>query len=251
MAPSRRRVLELAGASLTTGLAGCARAGEPGIEPTVTPAPVPSDRLTSTATPTASGPPSPADLGFWVDVRDDFTDASPARLDISLWNAGPRVLTVLDGPEHAVPFVDDDYAGVDESGHPTLLLVPDDAGLQVDPADGPADRIDAYLPEAPTDGCWRVPFDWPAARAGATAVLHAVPLEPGQLRSHGYGLYFIDECSPGTYRFEHTFELAAGDPPLERDLHTARLGFDVTVAESMAVSVDVHEPQVRRPDGDG
>lgn len=251
MAPSRRRMLELAGAAFATGLAGCAQAGEPGTEPTVTPAPVPSYRATPRASPPPRGSPTPEELGFWVEVRDDFTDASPARLEISLWNAGDRVLTVLDGPEHAVPFVDDDYAGVDESGQATLLLVPDDANFRVDPADAPADSIHAFLPEAPADGCWHVPFDWPAARAGGTAVLHAVPLEPGQLRSHGYRLYFIDDCAPGTYRFEHTFELAAGDPPIERDLHPARLRFDVAVSDSMTLRVDVHEPRVGRAEGEG
>lgn len=250
MAPSRRRVLELAGAGLATGLAGCTRAGEPGIPPTVTPAPVPSDRTLTAATPTPGQPPSPGELEFRVEVRDSFAEAHPARLEISLRNAGDRLLTVLDGPEHAVPFVDDDYAGVDASGQPALLLVPDDAGLRIDPADAPPDRIEAFLPEAATDGCWRVPFDWPDARAGATAVLHAVPLSPDQRRQHGYGLYFIDDCSPGTYRFEQTVELAAGDPPFERDLHPARLGFDVVVAGSMAVGVEVDEPRIGRPDGD-
>lgn len=251
-APSRRRVLRLAGTALSASLAGCAGRGDRPGRLTVTPAPVPSDEPTPTGRPPDAGPPPSADaIRLAVSVTAGFSETSPARLEITFHNVGLRPLTALDGPAHVLPFVDDDYAGADEAGDLGLFLVPDDADLTISPGGGKPAPVEAALPTAPTDGCWSLPFDWPAARDGRPAVLHAVTVRPGRTLHHGYRLYFIDECTAGRFTFVNTFDLAAGDPPHERDLHRARLAFDVVVDESMALDVRVREPEVERPPDDG
>lgn len=243
--PSRRRFLRAVGAVAASGLAGCAtrRAG-PG-RPTVTPAPVPSDRPTPTAgSPTARPPPSPDVLELEVRALSGFEVERPARLEISLQNAGDAMLTALDGPAHTVPFVDDDYVGTDWSGDPELLLVPDEAELTLDPAGADPGPIQTFLPSASTDGCWSVPFDWPADRATTSAVLHAIPLQAGERRRHEYSLYSLDGCTTGTFSFVNSFDLSVGDPPFGRDLHRARLGFDLALSDRLAPVVRVHDPVI-------
>lgn len=250
-APSRRRFVRLAGTAFASGLAGCSQSPESTAPPAVTPAPVPSDGPTSTMGPgRPRTTPDPDAIGFEVSVRSGFTEASPARLEIAFWNAGRTRLTAVDGPAYSLPFVDDDYAAPDGTGEAALMLVPDGATLAVDPEGLTAGSVGEFLPDEPSDGCWSVPFDWPAARDASTLRLLGVSLEPSDRRQHAYGLYFVDDCAPGTYRFVNTFDLAAGDPPYETDLVRARTSFEVGVSASMAVEVRVHEPELTPPRDD-
>lgn len=246
LTPTRRRVLRLAGAA-ASGLAGCSMAGDSTSRPTVTPAPVPTRPSTGTRVRPTPGADA---IAFEVAVRRSFTELSPGRLAITFENVGETRLTALDGPEYVLPFVDDDYAGTDAAGDPALLLVPDDSTLVVDPEGEPAGHVGTFLPEAPSNGCWTVPFDWPDARGASTRTLRAVTLPPGARRRHEYSLFFIGACAAGTYRFENTFDLAAGDPPSEAGLVRTRLGFEVTVEETMAIRVRVHEPVLAGPTSD-
>lgn len=248
--PTRRGLLRAVGGAATAGLAGCTRRRDGFGKLSVTPAPVPSDGPTS-ATPTRGPALSRADLELRVRVRSGFDETGPARLEIALRNAGDTLLTVLDGPRQTVPFVDDDSVGTDWSGDPAVLLVPDGSDLTVDPADGEPAPIGEFLPDASPDGCWTVPFDWPAARGPTSAVLHAVPLQPGERRRHGYSLYSLEGCATGTFSFENSFDLAAGDPPFGRDLVRARLGFDLAISETMAPVVRVHDLAFETSAGDG
>lgn len=243
--PSRRRFLELAGA-VATGLAGCSRAAEPTGSSTVTPAPVPSDRPTTGTSGPESGP-TAADLAFDVSLQSGFTDASPARLEIALKNEGDGVVTAVGGRDHVLPFVDDDYAGVDRTGHPTLFLAPDESGLTIAPAGGDAGPLGEFLPSPPVEGCWSVPFDWPAAWGPQTATLTIASLKPGETRRHGYGLYYLDECVAGTFAFASTFELTSGEPPLGGPAARARLGFILTVTGELEVLIGVQDPVVEPP----
>lgn len=246
--PGRRRFLRSLGATAAAGLAGCAAVPDEGGRLTVSPAPVPSTDPTSTSTAAESGPPPPSDvLELEVRARSGFDTASPAELDISLRNTGETLLTVLDGPRFAVPFVDDDYVGTDWTGEPELLLVPDDAEVTVDPAGSDPAPIQSYLPESSPDGCWRVPFDWPAAWTGTNAVLHAIPLQPDERREHRYRVYSLEACVTGTFSFVNTVDLAVGDPPLGRALYRARLGFDLALSEALAPLVRVHDPVIESP----
>lgn len=250
--PDRRRFLRSLGAAAATGLAGCAATRDAGEPLSVTPAPVPSAEPRPTPTPSTPGPTPPSDaLELEVRARSGFDTASPAELDISLRNAGETLLTALDGPHYAVPFVDDDYVGTDWTGDPELLLVPDGAEVTVEPEGRDPGPIQAYLPESSPDGCWTVPFDWPAARAGRNAILHAIPLQPGEQREHRYRVYSLEGCVTGTFSFVNTFDLAVGDPPLGRALYRARLGFDLALSEALAPLVRVHDPVIERPADEG
>lgn len=240
---TRRRFLHTAGLSATTALAGCAFGSGSGRPPSVTPAPVPTDTTTPTAEPIPP-PPTPAEFAFEVDVLDGFTAASPARLGASFRNTGDRLLTGVGPLQHVLPFVDDDYAGMDESGQLEVFLAPDGASLTIDPADTSGGRVGQFLPETPTDGCWTLPFDWPAARGARPAILHTVSVPPGEAVRHEYGLYYIDGCEAGRYTFEGTFDLANTDPPLAGALYRTRLGFDLTITPAQTLRVDVHEPRV-------
>lgn len=243
--PARRRFLQLASVAVTTGLAGCVATGGPSRPVTVTPAPVPSDRPPTTAT-DRPHPPPPADaLGFRVTVIGDFDAAHPARLEIAVRNEGAVPLTALGTSPHVLPFVDDDYTGTDWSGDPELLLIPDEAELVVDPAGAESAPVGEFLPSTPADGCWSVPFDWPEAHDTGAGGIHAALLAPGETRRHRYGLYFTDGCASGTFSFEHTFDLAAGDVPIEPGLYRGRLAFDLAVSDTMGPLVRVRDPVIR------
>lgn len=241
--PTRRRFLRSASLSATTVLAGCAFGSGSGQPPSITPAPVPTDTTAPTAEPTPP-PPTPDEFAFEVDVLDPFTAASTCRLAITFRNTGDRLLTGLGPLQHVLPFVDDDYAGVDESGQLGVFLAPDDTSLTIDPDGASGGPVGRFLPDAPTDGCWTLPFDWPAARGGRPAILHTVSVPPGGAVRHEYGLYYIDACEVGRFTFEGTFDLANTDPPLRGVLYRTRLGFDVTISPDQTLQVDVHEPQV-------
>lgn len=242
-APTRRRFLRAAGVSATTALPGCAFGGGSGRLPTVTPAPVPTDEPTPTTEPTPPSP-SPDDVAFEVTVLDGFTRASPARLAIAFRNTGSQHLTGVGNLQHILPFVDDDYAGVDESGRLGVFLAPDDTSLRIQPPGTPGGPVDQFLPDAPTGGCWTLPFDWPAVRGVRPSVLYTVSVPPGERVRHDYGLYYIDACRAGRFTFESRFDLANTDPPLQGRLHRTRLGFDLTVTQAETIRVDVHEPRV-------
>lgn len=246
--PTRRRFLQLAGTAAATGLAGCSRTGGSTGQPPVTPAPVPSDRPTTTprADATVSGP-TAEDLAFDVALESGFSVESPARLEIAVRNDGDGVLTAVGGPDHVLPFVDDDYVGVDRTGHPTLFLAPDDAGLTIAPAAGDPGPLGEFLPAAPVEGCWSVPFDWPAAWGPQPAILRTDSLDPGETRRHGYGLYYLEACVAGTFAFASTFELTSAEPPFGGPATRARLGFVVTVTGDLEVLVGVQDPVVEPP----
>lgn len=143
-----------------------------------------------------------------------------------------------------LPFVDDDYGGLDESGRFGLFLTPDDASLTIDPAGEPGGRVGEFLPHEPIDGCWRLPFDWPAAMGPSPDVLYTVTVPPAATVRHEYGLYYVDACASGRFTFESTFDLTNTDPPLVEALYRTRLGFDVIVAPGEELRLDVHEPAV-------
>lgn len=248
MAQSRRGLLSLAVSGLAGSLTGCS--GPEGSAVGITPAPVPSADPAPSPRSTSPPPPSADELGFGVGVIGGFTEEAPARLEIALRNAGDRRLTVLDGSVDAVPFVDDDHVGIDPAGPAKLLLVPAGSDLLVEPPAGPARPIGTSLPEEPdADGCWTLPFEWPEDRVDPTASLSALSLAPGEVRRHRYRLYFLRDCAAGTYRFEDTFQVAAGDPPLETGLVRAGTAFEVSVSASMEVGVAVGEPVLDPPPG--
>lgn len=215
----------------------------------VTPAPVPT-----TVTETVEQTPTPLTelsdrFEFEVEVRSGFTADSPARLEITVWNRTETQLTALAGSQFVLPFVDRDYAGIDQSGEPRLSLVPDDTRLIVDRDEEEPKRLTALLPEAPVDGCWRLPFEWAPAWLTRESSLKIASLVPGEWRSHRYGLYFIGDCEAGTFTFENRFDLAVGEATGDRELFVARLGFDITVPENGEIRADAQAPEITLPSG--
>lgn len=239
--PSRRRVLQAAGVAAL--LAGCAFArGRP--RP-VTPAPVPTD------TATMSPPPSPApvtadDFEFEVTVRRGFTEAAPGRLEIAFRNVDDRPLIAVGQRRFVLPFVDDDYAGEDASGRPRVFLAPDDSSLTVKPRGTARGPVGAFLPGAPRDGCWALPFEWPDARVPGPTVLRTASVQPADAVRHGYGLYFIESCVTGTVTFENGFGLATGAALRAARISPTRLGFDLAIAADGRLAVEAHDPVVER-----
>lgn len=244
---SRREFMRVATTTLSGAIAGCG-ARSTGEKPvSVTPAPVPAT-VTETSEPTPTRLAELSDrFDFEVEVRNGFDQTSPARLEITVWNRNDRQLTALAGSQFVLPFVDRDYAGTDESGTPSLVLVPDGTRLIVDPDDTEPGPLTALLPDKPTDGCWQLPFEWPPAFRTRDATLQIVSLVAGEQRDHRYGLYFIDQCEPGTYSFENRFDLAVGQASADGDLFLARLGFEVTVTDDRAVRVSSQEPVITFP----
>lgn len=243
---ARRRLLQVASTAVATGLAGCAVTDGSSRPVTVTPAPVPSDRSPPTDTDQSQPPPPPADaLGFRVTVLGDFGSAHPARLEIAVRNEGAVPLTALGTSPNVLPFADDDLTGTDWSGDPEVLLIPDDAELVVDPAGAEPAPVGEFLPSSPVDGCWSVPFDWPEDRDATAGDINAVSLAVGETRRHRYGVYFIDGCTTGTFSFEHTFDMAVGDGPIEPGLYRGRLAFDLAVSDTMGPLVRVRDPVIR------
>lgn len=242
--PSRRRVLRLAGAAATASIPGCARAGDLGESPpSVTPAPVPSNTGTRTGAPTTPTP-NPIDIEFSVTLRSGFSERSPVRLEITARNAGDTAVTATGGPAHVLPFTDDDYAGVDPTGNPVLFLAPDDSSLTVVPKGEEPRGLAKALPASPVDGCWTLPFDWPAAWGRQSSTGSGVRLGPGESRCHRYGVYFIDECVAGTVAFANTFVLVASEPPISRNSYRARFRFVLTITGDLEVLVDAQAPVI-------
>lgn len=249
MPVSRRGLLELAGTTGVAALAGCAQPTDSTGTPTVTPAPVPTDRATPVETRNRQPPPpAPDTLQFEVEVLAGFGESEPAQLEIRIENTGDSLLTGLGKAEYVFPFVDDDYVGVDWTGNPELLLVPRESAVEVAPGNADPAEIETFLPDAPTDGCWSVPFDWPADRVSDPPALWAIPLLPGEREKHRYELYYLEECTTGTFRFTSTFDLAVGDPPIEQGLYRARLSFDVARSDTTGLLVRVNDPWISRPE---
>lgn len=166
---------------------------------------------------------STTDFEFEVTILGEFTNSHPGRLRISFTNVSGEALYGIDGPDYSIPFVDDDYASTELE----LLLIPDEGGP----------RVDGTFPESPTDGCWKVSFEWPEARGPETLQQLRRRVSPGETVSHEYSLYYTDECVSGTFTFENEFELQKGDG----DPRPMTVGFDLTITDQ-TMSVSVNEP---------
>lgn len=128
------------------------------------------------------------DVSVTVEVVQQFTDQSPAQLDIQFRNTAERSRNFLFGP--VVPF--GPLASTSES--PSVLhVVPADTSNRADP------YVDV-IPDRPVDGCWQLAdrYDlvdrgtrWPAPPGGTTKRTYAVLNDPD-----------TDECHPpGEYPF--------------------------------------------------
>lgn len=189
----RRDVLATAGSALGVGLAGCSalEARTVGRYPDV------SVVDTTDA--------SPHGFEFDVAVLSSFSESSPARLEISLWNVSDREqsLTIGQRPpysgmgpedESAMVLLADDPQGV-SSGSRRGEDVPDACSVEDDEA--------VARPDEPIDGCWRLCSGFVVTQPAFT-----VRLAPDEQIAEQYSLYASPsgfQCLPaGTYRFEES-----------------------------------------------
>lgn len=135
--------------------------------------------------------PSDPQVSISVEVVEQFTEHSPARLQIRFTNEAPTAREFLFGsvPPFGPLVCDSDSAG-------TLHVIPDDdtvlpAGLYAD-----------VIPHRPVDECWQLTGQytivdrgilWPADSGATTATTYAVLNDPE-----------VSDCLPsGEYRFEY------------------------------------------------
>lgn len=139
---------------------------------------------------TVAGDPVPSDwrANITVEVIEQFTERSPARLQIVFSNEAPTAREFLF--DTVAPF--DALVGRAEDGK-QLHAIPDD-----NPGAG---HYAAMIPRSPVDGCWKLPSSygregfglrWPAKPGATTAMTYAVLDEPET----------TDCLPPGEYRFE-------------------------------------------------
>lgn len=180
------------------------------------------------------------DFSFDVSVLHGFCRENPARLEITFTNKSESTLTASGGPEHTLPFIDDDYVGMNQSNKPGLFLVPDNnAYFSWEDEEGNDISLSDIIPSSPTDGCWKLLIDWPPeGQKVQTAILHRFELPPGESITHQYSVYFLNTCTTGTFSFERTLGLLKGG-----DAGQVTQGFDLTVTET-DIAVSTHEPSV-------
>lgn len=137
-----------------------------------------------------SGDPVPADrqVNITVEVVEQFSERSPARLRIEFTNEASTEREFLF--DTTSPF----RTLVGRSGDGSMLHA-----LPIDDLDD--NRYSSVIPRSPVDGCWKLiaPYDiegfglrWPAGPGATTAVTYSVLADPE-----------ADDClRPGEYRFE-------------------------------------------------
>lgn len=180
---SRRRALELAGAALAVGFAGCSAPTGSADYPTV--------RVSNEAVPVDF-----ADVSAGV-VRQ-FGDDAPAELRVAFTNTAgvEREFSFSASP----PF--SGLGGRHEERDAFALLVPLESEVHVAAAVEGLPSPTEVIPDRPTDGCWR-------ATAGLSADPVSVPrrLAPGETLAETYALLAapVGEAPcplSGEYRFE-------------------------------------------------
>lgn len=136
---------------------------------------------------------SPYGYSFDVEVLEEFSRSSPARLEITLRNETDRERTLDLG--HSPPF---SRVSPREDDLP-VALIPEQSDAVT--AGSPPESGDAFPPEEPVDGCWRLresPRVWPRGTERTLA--------PSEAISRSYALYDGPNglrCLPsGTHRFE-------------------------------------------------
>lgn len=180
------------------------------------------------------------DIEFTVDIDRQFTDDHPARLTITLGNAGDAWLEFSYGPVLFSRF---------RSQPGGLFLVPDDRSHIATMTAGGRDGTAAFVPNEPIDGCWRQPdVGW---------MMHPIALVaklgPGDVIREGYTVLDTgeDEClRPDAYRFEQSFEMrhrtneqVASD--VAGDDATVMLSFVLDRGESGEITASTDDPAIQ------
>lgn len=162
MPPSfpRRKALQLFASAASIGFSGCQA-------PNTEPDSKGTDVREQSGSSTESPPFTTDDFRFQVTPIKSFTESHPARINIAFTNTSDVNLAGKGGPEYTLPFVDDNYAGEDESGNEEMLLLPDNGGPNYDfnTTSGERESLEAVIPQNPSDSCWTLSVEWPPAMA--------------------------------------------------------------------------------------
>lgn len=218
---------------------------------TVTNAQSPTETTVPTPSPEA-GPLTTDDFELDVSVLQEFTNDHPARLRITFKNSGTRELVGMGGPEHILPFVDDNYAGDDVYNEPKLFLLPDNGPyFSIVDQDGTRRSISDVIPDSPTDGSWTLPINWPPQSSIVTPILNAVPVPVGSEVSHEYSLYFIDDCTNGLFTFVNNLEIRVGPRATANESHqdyAVTLKFVIQISDT-GMKGSIREPEIVKQSG--
>lgn len=233
---TRRQAFQLAISAFTTGLAGCASERSHGSSPTMTPAPVPSETRSPTATRNLSPPLrefSIRDFTFDASVVTQFTAEHPARIETTFTNRSESPLTISSGT--SPPF--SSFWNEEREDDESLLIVPD---MSYSIYDSPPLSGLETLPRTPTDpNCWRMTDQVvDLLRARETEV------ESGTSLVQPFDVYDFnvesrsDVClAIGDYQFVNSIDLIRGNPA---DAHSSRevdLGFTLHIDGNELISV--------------
>lgn len=241
---SRREFISLVTGAVVVGSAGCLTSDQTGIDSRS------STRNSSGSTITPErGPLTADDFKLDVNIRQEFTSAHPARLQITFENTGTRKLWGQGGPDHTLPFVAEDYAGTDGNGDPRLFLLPDnEAGLWFSFVDnnGKKRSVSGIIPDNATDGCWSMDIDWPPQSYIITPTLTRREVPVGDQVSHEYTLYYFDKCTNGRFTFENRLTMFVGpDFPTSdsENKYEVMMRFALEIDDA-GITVSIIEPEI-------
>lgn len=146
----------------------------------------------------------PANARIDVTVLEQFSEQTPARIEISYTSTAPNEREVDFGS--SPPFSEYWSTGRES---PRLVIIPDDhshiSPTGTEPSDSKNPDSTQLVPDSPVDGCWRAP------NFAVFGVGHTRTLAPQETVSEGYtvlGHVDNENCLPsGTYHFvqEHYF----------------------------------------------
>lgn len=238
----RRTALQAIGTAMVGAIAGCASQRQSSGEQ---PSSTGSQRLnTDDSSETAdslSRPITSDDIAFDVTVLQQFTNDSPAQLEVRFTNDSDTRLTLFGGP--ILPFTG--LEGVQQDRDVALLLMPEDNSW-ITPTDGNGEVRDVPLvPPSRTDSCWTVEYEGMLRKQ----TMLVDELRTGESISHTYSLldWGNESCLPtGSYAFRGGHSLQRGESSVETGKFEVTLGFEAELDTERRVSVTVQDPTVRK-----
>jgi len=219
---SRRDLLQTAAVGGLLGVAGCEQPFGSSVR-------TPAVSVVDTTVPTAlQGP-----FDLTVDIVESFSADQPARIQVEVRHSastdGPRQIAFGATP----PF--SNYVGSRVDTYDMLLAIPEHTD-RIEKIGRPA-AVEEWVPEEPTDGCWRAPT---VPRDDETD-LAVIQLSPGETIAETYTLlgFGQEACLPaGTYEFASTepyrvVQVAGPDEEWENiDKEKSGFGFTLELADS-------------------
>lgn len=182
------------------------------------------------------------ELNFDINVLSAFSESAPARLAITTTNIGTRRLTALETSMNVFPFrLDEQYIGIDKSGEPGLLMVPEDLLTHFHSGREVAQNLGQVRTTEPVDECWKLPRDRSPPVTPNRRDITDITLYPGQTRATRYDLYLIYDCRAGTYTFAYRIDLLVGERETGAKRYHLRLQFVLEITNQRDVNPVIQE----------